>query len=65
LLKSAAEGLDAADMELYASAARWRQGEILGGEAGGQRVADSKAWMTAQSIRNPALLMRVLAPGAW
>jgi hypothetical protein len=61
----AASRLAAADMALFAAAARRSQGQATGGEAGRRLVADADAWMTAQSIRRPDRMARMLAPGAW
>jgi len=52
-------------MALFATAARRARGEVLGGETGRALVAEADAWMTAQSIRRPDRMARMLAPGAW
>jgi eukaryotic-like serine/threonine-protein kinase len=62
-LSQAAEGFDAADMKLYAAAARRHLGRILGGDEGGEMVLESDRWMRSQMIRNPARMTRMLAPG--
>ena len=58
-LRDAADAFDRADMRLYAAVARWRLGQLEGGTL----RAESEAWMTAQTIRNPARLTAMLAPG--
>ncbi len=56
-------GCEAAQMNLYAAAARRRLGQLTGGEEGQQLIAAADAWMTEQRIKQPALLTRMLAPG--
>jgi hypothetical protein len=63
LLKSAAARCDAADLALYAAAARRRLGELLGGDEGRNLVAQADVWMAGQQIRNPARMTAMLAPG--
>ena len=61
----AASRLAAADMALFAAAARRCRGELLGGEPGRALVAEADAWMATQSIKRPDRMARMLAPGAW
>jgi hypothetical protein len=61
----AASRLAAVDMALFAAAARRCRGELLGGEEGRALVTEAEAWMTAQSIRRPDRMTRMLAPGSW
>ena len=59
-LSAAIEGFEAADMALYAAAARRRLGETTGKT----RLVDAAdAWMKAQRIVNPSRMTAVLAPG--
>ncbi len=53
------------DMALYAAAARRRRGEILAGDEGRGLVSDADTWMAGQSIKNPARMTDMLAPGSW
>jgi hypothetical protein len=61
LLEKAEEGFVAADMALYAAAARRRRGEMLGGE-GKTRVEAADEWMSRQGIQDPARMAQMLAP---
>ena len=63
LLAEAIQGFENAGMNLYAAAARRRLGETLGGDRGRQLIAQSDAWMTAQRIKAPELMTRMLVPG--
>jgi len=63
LLEQAAQGLDAAEMALYAAAARRRQAELAGGETGRARVCAADECMAAEGICNPEQMTRMLAPG--
>jgi hypothetical protein len=59
----AAALLEAADMHLYAAAARRRQGALVGGPAGRDLTATADAWMEGQGIRNSQRMTALLAPG--
>jgi len=59
----AALQLDDADMALHAACARWRQGDLLGGDAGRDLVAGARAFMQGQAIQNPSRLRAVITPG--
>ncbi len=63
LLRLAVEELDAADMSLYAAAARRRLGVATAGEQGRELVAQADAWMSEQRIVNPICMTAMLAPG--
>ncbi len=62
-LRRAADGFTAADMHLAAAAARWRRGELAGGDEGRSQVAEAEAWMRDQEIRRPERMVAMLAPG--
>ncbi|HEY3354048.1 MAG TPA: hypothetical protein VGQ83_12420, partial [Polyangia bacterium] len=62
-LEAAIRGFDAADMALYLIAARYRLGEVQGGEAGAALTRAARAWLEAQRVRNPARFVTMLAPG--
>ena len=62
LLRTAESGFDAAEMGLYAAAARRRRGVLIGGDAGRRLIEHADAWMSRQNIRNPARMTAMLAP---
>lgn len=59
----ALEGFEAADMALYAAAARRRLGELLLGDEGRELTAQGEEWMSRQQIKNPAAVTNLMAPG--
>jgi tetratricopeptide (TPR) repeat protein len=63
LLRDAASGFDAADMALYAAAARRTLGKLVGGDEGRVLVERAEAWMRAETVKNPARMTAMLAPG--
>jgi tetratricopeptide (TPR) repeat protein len=63
LLREAVTGFDAADMALYAAASRRSLGVLLGGDEGRELVRAADAWMTSESIKNPARMTAMFAPG--
>jgi serine/threonine protein kinase/tetratricopeptide (TPR) repeat protein len=63
LLSGAVDEFDRANMELYATAARRRLGEVIGGEQGKELVDEAEVWMRRQQIKNPPAMTRMLAPG--
>ena len=62
-LELAIPALDAADLGYLAACARHRRGELLGGSAGAELVARSRAFFKAQGIRNPERCLEMSAPG--
>jgi serine/threonine protein kinase len=63
LLTDALKRCEAIDAKLYAAAARRRLGQLTGGEEGRAIVARADDWMTGQTIKNPARMTAMLAPG--
>jgi hypothetical protein len=63
LTKKAVEGFEAADMALYAAAARRRLGELRGGDEGRELIAQSEEWMRKQQIKNSVAVTNLMAPG--
>jgi serine/threonine protein kinase/tetratricopeptide (TPR) repeat protein len=64
-LRRAIDLAQAADMALYAAAARYQLGALLGGEEGAGLVASAEEAMRAQDIRVPARFAAMLVPGHW
>jgi hypothetical protein len=62
-LQKAITGLESADMDLFAAAARWRWGALQGGEDGALALSRSDAWMRGQGILHPERFVALLAPG--
>jgi len=60
--RSAAAGFDDADMALLAGAARWRLGELLGGDEGRTLVADARAALAAEGIVRPDRVVAMFVP---
>jgi len=65
LLASAETGFRAADMALHAAVAQRRRGELIGGDEGAALIDATDAWMPGQSIKKPAGMTAMLAPGGW
>ena len=63
ILGSAVSDLDAADMTLFAAAARWRMGELQRGEVGAAAIRVADQSMRTQGITNPERVVDTLAPG--
>lgn len=64
-LREATKRADAADMTLYAAAARHRLGLALGGEEGARLVDQAAGAMNAQGVRAPERFAAMLVPGRW
>lgn len=62
-LAEAAEKADLAEMKLYAAVARRRLGSVVDGERGSEMLRQADGWMTSHGIKNPARIVRMLAPG--
>jgi serine/threonine protein kinase len=63
LLDEAAAACAAADLGLYAASARYRRGELTGGDDGRQLRDDAIAQLDAQKVVAPARMIALLAPG--
>ncbi len=53
------------DMRMCAAAARRRRGEAIGGTEGRAVISAVDAWMATNTIKNPARVTAMLAPGTW
>jgi ATP/maltotriose-dependent transcriptional regulator MalT len=65
LAASAEVELQKADMALYAAAARYRRGQLVGGAEGKTLMTESESWLSNQKIRNCRRMIDMLAPGIW
>jgi hypothetical protein len=61
-LRAAIDRLEGAHMRLFATVARRRLGELVGGADGRRMLDDANAWMREQTIRNPDRMAYALAP---
>jgi eukaryotic-like serine/threonine-protein kinase len=62
-LAKAIRGFRAAEMELFAVAAKRRYGELLGGDKGAAMAADAERWMKERGVVRPDRVTAMLAPG--
>ena len=62
-LRRAIRSFRAQDMALYAAVAERQLGLLIGGDEGTRLRADAESWMAAQTVRDPAAIARVFAPG--
>jgi tetratricopeptide (TPR) repeat protein len=62
-LDRAAVELEDCGIQLFAAAARYRRGVLLGGEAGTADRQRAERWMNEQGILAPERMVQVLAPG--
>ena len=60
----AADAFDAAGLTLFAWAARWRRGELLGGDTGRALVAQVRAALSAEGCVRPDRVVAMLVPVA-
>jgi tetratricopeptide (TPR) repeat protein len=63
LTSQAIEGFEAADMTLYAAAARRRLGKIVGGDRGAELLNQAEELMRKRQIKNPVAFANLLVPG--
>jgi serine/threonine protein kinase/tetratricopeptide (TPR) repeat protein len=62
-LEKTISAFERTDMTGLAAGARFRLGEIVGGDRGQELVATARAWMVASGMKNPEAMVRVLLPG--
>jgi serine/threonine protein kinase len=62
-LQAAIAGFSATDMHLHVAVARRRLGQMLDNSQGQAMVQQAEEWMNEQTIRNPARMTDLLAPG--
>jgi hypothetical protein len=63
LISIAAAHLEEARLGLYAAAARYRQGELLGGSAGRALIANAEQAMAAQKVAHCMAMVQMYTPG--
>ena len=63
LLDRAARGFERAEMQMYARAASFRRGQVIGGDEGRTLCDVASAWMESQGVKNVPRLTDVLVPG--
>lgn len=64
-LTRAVSGFSACDMRLYAAAARFRLGRLVGGDQGRELIGESTRTMTDEGVVRPDRIANLLAPGDW
>jgi serine/threonine protein kinase len=62
-LEQAVREFDADRMGLYANCARYRLGELIGGDSGRELVQGFRSWAAEQGVKNPEGMAAVNAPG--
>jgi tetratricopeptide (TPR) repeat protein len=62
-LDRAASGFTGSDMAVYAAAARWRLGALLGGDEGAEMARGAVGELEGQAVAEPERFMAMLAPG--
>jgi hypothetical protein len=65
LLLLAERQFELADSMMLARVARRCRGELIGGSAGEDLINGCDEWMKTESIKNPARLAAMMAPGGW
>jgi hypothetical protein len=63
LLRAGVEALEGQRMRLFAAAARWRLGALVGGDEGSAYRAEADRFFVEQGVREPAQMVAMLAPG--
>jgi serine/threonine protein kinase/tetratricopeptide (TPR) repeat protein len=64
-LRAATKRAETADMALHGWAASYQLGSLLGGDEGKALAAQAEQSMTAEGIRDPFRMARLLVPGRW
>jgi len=62
-LAAAATALDGVELGLFATAARRRRGELLGGDEGRALLGQADAWMRERHLADPARITAMVTPG--
>jgi hypothetical protein len=64
-LRKAIATSEAAEMAMHAVAARWRLGELQGGDEGRTLVESARHALYAEGIKNPDRWVAIYLPGVW
>jgi len=64
-LRETERALRGAGLKQYAESAKWRLGEVLGGDSGRAMGDEARAWMEAEGARRPERMLDLLTPGRW
>jgi hypothetical protein len=62
-LRGAVTAFDSIDHALYAAVARWRLGDLVGGDEGAALRAEGQRFMSTAAVRAPERLLHVFSPG--
>jgi hypothetical protein len=62
-LAQTVDAFSRADMHLYEAVCRRRLAALVGGDRGRALEREAQDWMTAQTVRNPPAIARLIAPG--
>ena len=62
-LGEAIDGFETLEMALHAAAARWRRGQLLGGNDGRSLRTAAESYMRSEAIKKPDRMVAMLAPG--
>ena len=60
--RAALAGLEGADLHLFAHAARYRVGRLVGGDEGATLCADVRAWLGREGVREPDRMLNMMLP---
>jgi hypothetical protein len=63
LLRDAIAACETNDMRAFATIAKRRLGETLGGDEGAALVHDANAWLSSEGVKDPTRFTAVFAPG--
>jgi hypothetical protein len=64
-LRTAVDVSEAAEMAMHGIIARYRLGELLGGDEGRKLVESARLSLSAEGIKNPERWVAAFLPGAW
>ena len=62
-LKQSITACEAADLRAHHHIAKYRLGQLLGGNGGFELLGEAKQWMRKEGIINPPRFVQMMAPG--